>query len=143
MHADTTLTAYADSRQDRRRYALRFFFGREEFDIESALYDDPTLAPLAAFLPPLNCIVRADFPSFENGVSDEIKAEHEGGGDASAASAPAFVDSAGAPVALPPCIVVEAGESLDKWAGGIEGQGIDTITGVQVVHPFLASMLYS
>jgi hypothetical protein len=40
-----------------------------------------------------------------------------------------FVDSYGNP--LPPCIVMEKGESLDLWAAST-GDGLDMVTGLQV-----------
>lgn len=42
-----------------------------------------------------------------------------------------FVDGDGND--LPPCIIMEKGESLDLWAAST-GDGLDMVTGLQVQH---------
>jgi Protein kinase domain len=89
----------------RIEYAAKFYLFRSAFEDEKALYEDP-LQPLGHFLPEVHCII--DSPV-------------EG-----------LLDAKGAP--LPPCIVMEKGESLDIWAAST-GDGLDMVTGLQVGCP--------
>ena len=92
----------AEDRSTRIEYAMKFFFSRPAFEHELALYMDRT-QPLGAFLPEVHSII------------DPLDSE--------------FLDAAGVP--LPPCIVMEKGESLDKWAASCT-DGLDMVTGLQV-----------
>jgi hypothetical protein len=85
-------------------YAMKLFLSDSNFRQEKALYMDPN-EPLGRFLPELHSIV-----------------ESPAGG---------FVDAFGRP--MPPCIVMEKGESLDMWAARGEG-GMDVVTGLQVLN---------
>lgn len=70
-------------------YAMKFFVSRSAFQKEADLYANPE-DPLYKFLPPMHHII-----------------DNADG---------ALVDAEGNP--LPPCIVIERGESLDSWARG-------------------------
>lgn len=88
-------------------YALKFFLSHSTFQDEAALYTDKS-SPLGPFLPRLRNIAGAE------------------GYD------PAVLDREGH--ALPPCIVMEKGESLDVWMLRNRG-GVDMVTGLQVRPP--------
>lgn len=92
----------AEDRGTRIEYAMKFFLSRAAFEHELALYADNT-KPLGAFLPEVHSII------------DPSKTT--------------FLDAAGVP--LPPCIIMEKGESLDKWAASCT-DGLDMVTGLQV-----------
>lgn len=95
---------FAKDRRSGLQYALKFFLSRSTFNDEAALYTDDT-NPLGQFLPHLRNIAGVE------------------GHD------PAIVDPDGTP--LPPCIVMEKGESLDVWMQRNRG-GVDMVTGLQV-----------
>lgn len=96
----------SDSRTD-QRWAIKFFLSRRAFEAEAALYHDPG-SPLGPFLP----LVR-------NVLSGERGARR-------------LADAAGRP--LPPCIVVERGESLDKWRARDANGSVDVFTALQVCN---------
>ena len=100
-HAGQALVQIAEDRSTRIEYAMKFFLSRPAFEHELSLYMDGT-RPLGAFLPEVHSIV------------DPMETQ--------------FVDAAGVP--LPPCIVMEKGESLDKWAASCS-DGLDMVTGLQ------------
>ena len=83
-------------------FAIKLFVHTEAFCKEAALYQD-TSSPFHKLLPSCRSIV-----ANEDGL---------------------FVDGRGCP--MPPCIVVERGESLDLWAQR-STQGIDPFTCMQV-----------
>jgi hypothetical protein len=85
-------------------FAMKFFLSQAVFDQEKALYQDEE-QPLGQFLPRLHST-----------------AEEDG----------AITDSHGR--AMPPCIIMEKGESLDLWAARNE-DGVDMVTGLQVRTP--------
>lgn len=72
---------------DHLGYAIKFFTARTRFDAETALYSSTALRPLA---PKVEAIYDPD------------------------TSPDAFTDRFGR--ALPPCIVMERGESLNEWS---------------------------
>ena len=82
----------ARSQGDRLEYAIKFFLSRGAFDFELALYGTgcggAAASPLAQFLPQVRNV--------------EANDDH------------ALLDPSGHP--LPPCIVMERGESLDMWS---------------------------
>ena len=86
-------------------FAIKLFVRMETFQQEAALYEDAS-RPFRKLLPACRSIVAND-----DGL---------------------FVDGHGCP--MPPCIVVERGESLDLWAQR-STQGIDPFTCMQVHHP--------
>ena len=86
-----------------QQYAVKFFLSKQAFEQEARLYEDPD-QPLGRFLP--EC--RAIFSPFS---TSGCVAKH------------------GNP--LPPCIVMEKGEALDKWAARSD-EGVDFVTGLQV-----------
>lgn len=92
----------AESRSTRDQFALKFFLSEAAYIQERTLYLDPS-NPLGQFLPQLYTI-----------------AEEE----------TALSDSAGN--RMPPCIVVEKGESLETWAEN-SGLKLDMFTGLQVL----------
>jgi hypothetical protein len=102
MHAGGAVVQIAEDRDTREAVALKFFLSRPQFEREVALYTDST-QPLGGFLPEVRRIV--------DGEADEPGFRVEG-----------------AP--LPPCIVMEKGESLDKWAAACS-DGLDMVTGLQ------------
>lgn len=85
-------------------YAIKFFLSKGSFEDEVALYIDKS-SPLGQFLPQLRNIAGAQ--GFDPPVLDR-----EGN-------------------ALPPCIVMEKGESLDVWMQRNHGS-VDMVTGFQV-----------
>ena len=103
-HAGQAVIQFARDRNNDRVYAIKFFLSHSAFAAEAALYTDRH-SPLGPFLPQLRNIVGA--PGHE----------------------PPIFDAHGHP--LPPCIVMEKGESLDVWMQRNRG-GVDMITGLQV-----------
>ena len=85
-------------------FAIKFFLSPTTFADEAAMYTDRS-SPLGFFLPQLRSIAGA--PGFEAGIADAY----------------------GHP--LPPCIVMEKGESLDVWMQRNRA-GVDMVTGLQV-----------
>jgi hypothetical protein len=83
-----------------RECAVKFFLSRAAFERESNLYRDRSL-PMGRFLPEVFNIIDS--------------------------AAVGFTDAHGIP--MPPCIIMEKGESLDLWAAR---DGVDTVTGLQV-----------
>ena len=83
------------------QYAMKFYLSPNAFRDEKALYEDSS-QPLGRFLPEVHRIVD---------------------------SGSELVDCRG--TSLPPCIVMEKGESLDVWAAST-GDGLDMVTGLQV-----------
>jgi hypothetical protein len=102
-----------EDRNTRIEYAMKFFLSRPAFEHELALYMDST-QPLGAFLPEVHSIV------------DPADTQ--------------ILDKAGVP--LPPCIVMEKGESLDKWAASC-ADGLDMVTGLQVRRCCIAILVSS
>jgi hypothetical protein len=88
-------------RQSGKECAVKFFLSHSAFLDEASLYEDRG-KPLGRFLPEVHRIVNCP--------------------------AEGFTDARGVP--LPPCIVMEKGESLDHWAAR-GGDGIDRVTGLQ------------
>lgn len=84
------------------QYALKFFLSEKAFIQEKGLYLDDQ-APLGEFLPQLHSIKEGNT---------------------------SLTDSQGN--ALPPCIVMERGESLDTWVEVSCGSKLDIFTGLQV-----------
>eukprot|EP00892_Ulva_mutabilis_P003621 jgi/Ulvmu1/1630/UM113_0007.1 len=97
---------FAKDRRTDLHYAAKFFLSTSAFADESGLYTNPS-TPLGPFLPALRNIM-----------------------DGSSAAS-TVVDGHGYP--LPPCIVMEKGESLDVWMQRNRG-GVDMITGLQVIQ---------
>eukprot|EP00892_Ulva_mutabilis_P004011 jgi/Ulvmu1/1982/UM012_0144.1 len=97
---------FAKDRRTRLLYAVKFFLFQTAFADECRLYTNPD-NPLGQFLPALRNI--ADGSSI----------------------APLVVDGHGHP--MPPCVVMEKGESLDVWMQRNRG-GVDMITGLQVIQ---------
>jgi hypothetical protein len=81
---------------------VKFFLSNSAFLDEVKLYQDRD-RPLGRFLPEVHRIINCP--------------------------AEGFTDAHGVP--LPPCIVMEKGESLDHWAAR-GGDGVDRVTGLQV-----------
>ena len=78
-----------EDRNSRLQYAVKFFLSTGAFHQEKGMYLEPN-QPLGGFLPQLRTIIE---PSSPEGL---------------------ILDRFGNP--LPPCIVMEAGESLDLWS---------------------------
>eukprot|EP00892_Ulva_mutabilis_P003623 jgi/Ulvmu1/1632/UM113_0009.1 len=97
---------FAKDRRTGLQYAVKFFLSHTAFVDETGLYTN-TSTPLGPFLPALRNIVDGT------------------------AEAPLLLDGHGHP--LPPCIVMEKGESLDMWMQRNRG-GVDMITGLQVIQ---------
>lgn len=93
----------AEDVRSKQQYAVKFFLYRHAFEQEARLYEDPE-QPLGHFLP--ECRAISD-PEKGTGCVDK----HEN--------------------PLPPCIVMEKGEALDKWAARSD-EGLDFVTGLQV-----------
>eukprot|EP00892_Ulva_mutabilis_P003618 jgi/Ulvmu1/1628/UM113_0005.1 len=106
MHGGQAVIQFAKDRNSGRQYALKFFLSHAAFAGEAALYTDRS-SPLGPFLPQLRSIAGA--------------AGHE----------PPVVDARARP--LPPCIVMEKGESLDVWMQR-NRDGVDMVTGLQVIQ---------
>jgi hypothetical protein len=123
--------AFVDSLVSRRRYALKLYLSSPVFDAESSIYEQP-LHPFHRFLPPLRSIIRGDEAPHEVDAGLEPPGVSDGS------------SSVKLPDALSPCIVMEAGESLDRWtAGENEGaargvEGIDAVTAYQVCMSLIA-----
>lgn len=96
----------------REQFAVKFFLSKTAFSQEAKLYKDPE-QPLGRFLPECRMIMD---PTTGIGCTD--KRGH----------------------ALPPFIVMEKGESLDRWAARSE-DGLDFVTGLQVRTPYKTSLL--
>lgn len=90
-------------------YAIKFFASQEAFADEAALYRDDGNNPLAGMLPVVRDII------------DNLDGR--------------FTDSVGDP--LPPCIVMEKGESLNFWSRRNKG-GLDHMTALQVCFAMLS-----
>lgn len=90
-------------RHTARESAVKFFLSNSAFLDEAKLYQDRENKPLGRFLPEVHRIINCPV---------------EG-----------YTDAHGVP--LPPCIVMEKGESLDHWAAR-GGDGVDSVTGLQV-----------
>jgi hypothetical protein len=86
-HAGQAVVQLVEDRAQGLEFAMKFYLSRAAFELEKSLYLDAA-QPLGRYLPAMRCIV--DSP-------------HEG-----------FVDATGIP--MPPCIVMERGESLPVWA---------------------------
>lgn len=78
--------AFARSVRDQEQFALKFFLMPEDFEAEVDVYNNSPLGKL--------------LPRVEGMYANREK--------------PVFVDPAGHK--LPPCIVMERGESLDEWS---------------------------
>lgn len=101
--AGQSVVQIAEDIYTQQQYAVKFFLSQQAFEQEALLYEDPT-QPLGRFLP--ECRAIAD-PTVGRGCTDKR-------GNL-----------------LPPCIVMEKGEALDKWAARSE-EGLDFVTGLQV-----------
>lgn len=107
-----------DAANTQMEFALKFFVRGDAFQQEAVHYQDVS-SPFRTLLPPCRSIVAN---------SDGL-----------------FVDGFGR--AMPPCIVVERGESLDMWMQRSK-QGIDPFTCMQVlvtcwiisIHPYVHAM---
>eukprot|EP00892_Ulva_mutabilis_P004013 jgi/Ulvmu1/1984/UM012_0146.1 len=106
MHGGQAVIQFVKDHRTGLHYAVKFFLSTTAFADECRLYTNPD-SPLGPFLPALRNIV-------------------DGG-----PAAPLVVDGHGR--LLPPCIVMEKGESLDVWMQRNCG-GIDMITGLQVIQ---------
>jgi len=109
--AGQAVIQFAKDRRSGLLYALKFFLSNTAFGDEVKLYTDQG-NPLGHFLPQLRNVVGA-----------------VGHG------AP-VVDAHGQP--LPPCIVMEKGESLDVWMKR-NRDGMDMVTGLQVCRILFAA----
>ena len=101
-YAGQAVVQFATDRLSKEEFAVKFFIHRAAFEHEAAQYQSPD-SPFKQFLPHSRSIV-----SNEDG---------------------AFVDATGN--AMPPCIVVEKGESLDIW-GQRNKRAMDPFTCMQV-----------
>lgn len=97
---------FAVDKLNRLDYAIKFFCTEANFQDEAAQYTN-TESPIQQFLPRIR--------------SDGIVDNKDG----------AFVDANGRP--MPPCIVMERGESLNKWVVRNKRE-MDTFTCMQVMH---------
>jgi hypothetical protein len=93
----------AEDVYSRQQFAVKFFLSKQAFQQEAGLYEDPD-QPLGRFLPQCRAIVDP-----EAGQVCRDKHGHP----------------------LPPFIVMEKGEALDKWAARSE-DSLDFVTGLQV-----------
>lgn len=121
--------AYTIRRTDQQQLSLKFFLSPSPFSFERSVYETPD-HPFKPFLPALHSIVPGpDAPQ----DGDAADAAEDDKGDKEGEK---FVDSTGKALELPPCIVAEAGETLDRSsrpdspAVGIEG--LDAATAYQV-----------
>lgn len=106
---------FATDRQTERRWAIKFFLSARGFADEAALYRDPG-SPLGPFLPLVRNITGTDDSNPLAPAADALTGY--------------IADSHGRP--LPPCIVMERGESLDIWRMRNAQDGIDVFTALQV-----------
>eukprot|EP00892_Ulva_mutabilis_P011476 jgi/Ulvmu1/8700/UM047_0040.1 len=100
-------------RQTEAQWAVKFFLSARGFANEAALYRDPG-SPLGPFLPLVRNIIGARDPADPLAAAERI------------------LDAHGRP--LPPCIVMERGESLDIWRTRNAHDGIDVFTALQIVN---------
>jgi hypothetical protein len=100
--AGQAVVQFAKDARTERKYAIKFFAMREAFADEAAVYEDAS-SPLARLLPRVHAILGNEDGSHS--------------------------DSAGEP--LPPCIIMECGESLNLWSRRNRG-GLDHMTALQV-----------
>jgi hypothetical protein len=115
--AESSVVAFADSKTDRSRYAVKFFQSESAFHLECALYDFPS-HPMAPFLPTLHSIVAATPTDHDAGETPSGKTSRCG-------------ETEQQPLVLPPYIVMEAGETLDQWQRGLS-TAVDVATAYQV-----------
>lgn len=101
--AGQAVIQFAKDKQTHEEFAIKVFLSRRAFEDEARLYEADS-CPLGHFLPQVRDIV----PNRDAQL----------------------VDAAGSP--LPPCIVMEKGESLDVWMLRSADMGIDMVTGLQV-----------
>ena len=104
--AGQAVIQFAADKETREEYAIKVFLSRRAFEDEAALYEDKS-NPLGQFLPQVRDIV-----------------DNRDG---------RFTDASGH--AMPPCIVMEKGESLDMWMLRSTNVGVDMVTGLQVCPP--------
>ena len=115
MHAGQAVVQFATCMESNRRYAVKFFLDQNAFKAESALY--------GAFFPALCTTPYIEF------VADSARSMHEARHSAPITTAVHFMPQVEALLdgtqgelqdakgnALPPCIVIERGESLQEWA---------------------------
>jgi hypothetical protein len=107
VYAGQAVVQIAEDRAARDQYAMKFFLSENAFIQEKKLYTDPSI-PLGKFLPQLHLIAEGE---------------------------DSLVDVEGNP--MPPCIVMEKGESLDTWAES-SGFKLDMFTGLQVLFIVLS-----
>lgn len=108
---------FAVDRPTERQWAVKFFMSERGFADEVALYRDPG-SPLGPFLPAVRNIVGR---GWGDGPLTPDADDH---------GVARIVDAFGRP--LPPCIVMERGESLDIWRTRTAQDGIDVFTALQV-----------
>ena len=101
MHAGQSVVQMCADVHSGCEFAVKFFLSTSAFVDEVNLYQDLE-KPLGRFLPEVHRIV---YP------------------------ADGFTDSRGAP--MPACMVMEKGESLDRWVARGDN-GLDRVTGLQV-----------
>lgn len=102
VYAGQAVVQVAEERRSTDQYAIKFFLSATAFQQEKNLYLDES-APLGKFLPKLHSIREAE-DRFKDSRGDN----------------------------MPPCIVVEKGESLEHWIEVACGSKLDTFTGLQV-----------
>jgi hypothetical protein len=103
LHAGQAIVQFATEVSTDAEFAIKFFATRQSFSDEAALYRDDSDNPLCSMLPAVRDII------------DNLDGR--------------FTDSVGDP--LPPCIVMEKGESLNIWSRRNKG-GLDHTTALQV-----------
>ena len=109
------MVQFATCMYSNRRYAVKFFLDRNAFNAEAALY--------GAFSPALCAAPDIAVAAYH------VRSMHEARHDAPIATGPRFLPDVVAVLdgargelldargnSLPPCIVMERGESLDEWA---------------------------
>lgn len=131
-YAGQAVIQFAKDSATEQPWAIKFFVCGRGFKDEAALYRDVD-SPLGPFLPLVRNIIGDTDVGTGGGTWDRPAAV--------TADAGRIADALGRP--LPPCIVMERGESLDIWRMRNAHDGIDVFTALQVLLDILTVPLLS